>query len=75
MLEKEKQHFSFKNFIYQVIFIRLAVLIGKVLPRQWGLKIASLVGRIAGSIQSNPTVKALQANQSVIHNQSFHQKN
>jgi lauroyl/myristoyl acyltransferase len=74
MLEKEKQHFSFKNFIYQVIFIRLAVLIGKVLPRQWGLKIASLVGQIAGSIQSNPTVKALQANQSVIHNQSLSSK-
>ena len=71
MLEKEKQHLTFKNFIYQVILIRLAVLIGKVFPRQWGLKIASLVGWIAGSIQSNPTVKSIQANQWVIHNQSL----
>ena len=69
MLEKEEQHFSFKNFIYQVILIRLAVLIGKVMPRQWGLNIASVLGWIAGSIQSNPTVKTIQANQSVIHNQ------
>jgi lauroyl/myristoyl acyltransferase len=74
MLEKEEQHFSFKNFIYQVILIRLAVLIGKIMPRQWGLKIASMVGWIAGGIQSNPTVKSIQANQSVIHNQSLSAK-
>jgi lauroyl/myristoyl acyltransferase len=55
------------NRFIQNTIVRLAILIGKVLPRKWGLKLASLVGRIYGSRKSNPKVQAIRANQWVIH--------
>ena len=50
--------------------IRLAILIGKVLPRKSGLKLASRIGTLLGKNKQNPMVKAIRANQWVIRGQS-----
>lgn len=46
------------------------MLIGKVLPRKFGLKLASLIGSQLGKNKHSPMVKAIRANQWVIHGQS-----
>jgi lauroyl/myristoyl acyltransferase len=48
-------------------FIRFAILIGRILPRKWGGKLAFWMGRIYGHNKSNPKVQAIRANQWVIH--------
>jgi lauroyl/myristoyl acyltransferase len=45
--------------------------IGRVLPRKWGLRLASGIGSILGSLKNNKMVKAIRANQTVIHNQQL----
>jgi phosphatidylinositol dimannoside acyltransferase len=45
--------------------------IGKILPRTWGLRLASGIGSILGSLKNNKMVKAIRANQFVIHNQQL----
>jgi lauroyl/myristoyl acyltransferase len=49
----------------------LAVLIGRILPRKWGLKLAAPVGTLLGSNKKSPMVKAIRANQWVVHEQSL----
>lgn len=53
------------------IFIRLAMLLGNILPRQTGLKIAGFIGKKLAQDEDSPRVKAVRANQWVIHNQSI----
>lgn len=53
------------------ILFRLAILLGKVLPHKWGLQIATLIGSVLGSLKNNRMVKAIRANQYVIHNQQL----
>jgi len=51
--------------------IQLAVLVGKILPRKTGFKLADLVGNQLGKNSNSPMVKAIRANQWVINNQSL----
>lgn len=60
-----------QNFWTQSFVIRLAVLIGKVLPRKFGLKLASFIGACLGKNKKSPMVKAIRANQWVVHQQSL----
>ena len=41
------------------------------MPRKYGLKLASWVGTLLGSNKNNPMVKAIRANQYVIHDQAL----
>lgn len=55
----------------QSISIRLMMLAGKVLPRNWGLKLATMVGSLLGSHKASEMVKAIRANQYVIHDETL----
>lgn len=68
MRKKTELRFSIKNFIFQTILLRLAVLIGKILPRRWGLKLASFIGSVLGNNKSSAMSKSIRANQWVVHN-------
>mgnify|MGYP000854160425 CR=1 FL=1 len=59
------------NALERPIFIRLAMLLGKVLPRQTGLNLAAFIGEKLGKDKDSPKVKAVRANQWVIHDQSI----
>lgn len=48
-----------------------AMLVGKYLPRRWGLKIAAFIGTFLGSLRHSKMVRAIRANQYVIHNQQL----
>lgn len=50
------------------------VFLGRVLPRKVGLSIASLVGTIWGSLKGIPIIKAIRANQWILHNQQLTKK-
>lgn len=54
--------------------VRLAMLTGKSMPRERGLKFASFLGKTFGSIKASPMVKAIRANQWVIHEGSLTKK-
>ncbi len=69
MTRQKNQPQKRKTFDHPII-IRLAMLIGKVLPRKLGLKLASLIGIQLGKSKHSPIVKAIRANQWVIHGQS-----
>ncbi|MCB2213822.1 hypothetical protein KQH50_00355 [bacterium] len=60
-----------KRFRVQALSIRLMMLAGKVLPRQWGLSLATMVGTLLGRLKANKMVKAIRANQYVIHEESL----
>lgn len=74
MSQNKKNSISFSKLINQSIVIQLAMLLGKVLPRESGLKLASFIGTRLGSNKKNPMVKAIRANQWVIHNQRLSSK-
>jgi lauroyl/myristoyl acyltransferase len=71
MEKKTKPRFSIKNFLFQTILLRLAVLVGKILPRKQGLKLAAFIGNILGGHKSSMMSKSIRANQWVIHNGSL----
>lgn len=71
MEHKEKNIASLTKLINLPLMTQFAVLIGKVLPRKSGLKLASLIGTLIGSGQKRPMVRAIRANQWVIHDQSL----
>ncbi len=63
-----------KLIIHQPLGIQLAMLTGKTLPRERGLKFVSFLGKSFGSIKASPLVKAIRANQWVIHQESLTKK-
>lgn len=71
MTQKNNTIKPLKWLLSQPFIIQLAVLLGKVLPRQFGLNLASLVGSLLGSFKRSPMVKAIRLNQWVIHQQSL----
>lgn len=71
MNQKDTNTKPFKKLINQPISFQIAVLIGKVLPRKTGLILASFIGTLLGSTKYNPMVKAIRANQWVVHNQTL----
>ena len=68
---KNMRSIPLRNLLNQSIVIQLAILLGRVLPRQTGLKISSIIGNQLGKNKKNPMVEAIRANQYVVHNQSL----
>ncbi len=60
-----------RNLLNYPIAIQLLMFLGKVLPRKSGLSLATFIGTQIGQNQQDPKVKAIRANQWVIHNQSL----
>ena len=71
---KMKCSLSLRNLLNQSIVIQLALFLGRVLPHQKGLQISSWIGKRLGQNNKNPMVKAIRANQYVIHNKSINEK-
>lgn len=71
MSEKKKQFSFLRTLINQSIVIQLAILLGRVLSRPTGLKISSFIGKLLGRNKKNSMVKAVRANQFVIHDKSL----
>jgi KDO2-lipid IV(A) lauroyltransferase len=69
--KKNKRSINFRNLFNQSIVIQLAILLGRVLPHEMGLKISSFIGNCLGKNKKSPMVKAIRANQYVIHNKSL----
>ena len=68
----EKSHTApLKNLLDNSIVFRLGIIFGKVLPRKVGLKLAEIIGGYLGRNQNNSTVRAIRANQWVIHDQKL----
>jgi KDO2-lipid IV(A) lauroyltransferase len=61
-----------KNFLEDLLVTPLAiqgiVLLGRLLPRPVGLKLADGIGRLLGQNDKSPMVQSIRANQWVIHN-------
>lgn len=53
------------------LLIHLAILTGWILPRHVGYRLATLIGNLLGSLTGNKMVKAIRANQYVIHGQEM----
>lgn len=65
-LKKPKRHFSIEPML-----IRLAIVVGGILPRRWGYRLATAIGNLLGSLKRSKMVKAIRANQFVIHEQKM----
>ncbi len=63
-MQKETQK---RPLSIQPLLIHLAILTGRVLPRRWGYGLATLIGNLIGSLKNNKMVKAIRANQYVVH--------
>jgi phosphatidylinositol dimannoside acyltransferase len=59
------------DFFAMPIAIQTFVFLGRVLPRPIGLKLANGIGKWLGAKKKNPMVRAIRANQWVIHNQAL----
>ena len=58
----------------QTFLIRLAMIIGRLCPHQFGVKIAEFIGTLLGSLRSSAMVKAIRANQWVVHQKNLNGK-
>ena len=65
---------KFSEFKRLPFLFQILVLLGLILPRKVGLLIASLIGTIIGSLKSLNPIKAIRANQWVIHNRQLTRK-
>jgi KDO2-lipid IV(A) lauroyltransferase len=68
---RRKKKLSIKGLFSQPFIIRLAMFIGKVLPYRFGVMTASAIGTLLGSMRRSAMVKAVRANQYVIHDQKL----
>ncbi len=72
MVEKHKnQHSYLKNLSAMPFAVQVGVFLGRVLPRPVGLKLADGIGKLLGKDKNNPMVRAIRANQWVIHGQAL----
>lgn len=67
-MQKETQK---RPLSIQPLLIHLAILTGRVLPRRWGYGLATLIGNLIGNLKNNKMVKAIRANQYVVHGQEM----
>ncbi len=73
-VRKIRNIMSGKNLFETTLALRLAILFGKVLPHKTGLKLANIIGTRLGKNSSSPMVKAIRANQWVIHEKQLSPK-
>ena len=71
MSNQEQHTKQINHFWDSPMMIRLAIFLGKVLPRKFGLWLAGAIGSKLGKNENSPMVKAIRANQWVIHQQSL----
>ena len=53
------------------LLIRFGIFLGWLLPRKWGYGVATAIGKLLGSLKRNKMVKAIRANQYVIHGETI----
>ncbi len=61
----------FKELFNTPLCLKTAMLLGKILPHKTGLSLANAVGAWLGGRKKSPLVKAIRANQWVIHNKTL----
>ena len=71
MNNKTKRSISLRNIFNQSVVIQAAIILGRILPRSIGLKFSSFIGKRLGRNKKSPMVKAIRANQYVIHGKSL----
>ncbi|MBG0770330.1 MAG: hypothetical protein H0S82_01400 [Anaerolineaceae bacterium] len=64
--DKQKRPLSLEPLL-----LHLAILTGWILPRHIGYRLATFIGNLIGSLRRNKMVKAIRANQYVIHGQEI----
>lgn len=74
MTHPKKAFRSAREIFTKPLAIRTAVLLGRLIPRKIGLLLAALIGTVLGSLQRSQMVRAIRANQYVIHNQDLDEK-
>ncbi|MFW5713855.1 MAG: lysophospholipid acyltransferase family protein [Brevefilum sp.] len=67
----QKQSRSLNNRLSQTFAIHTGVFLGRVLPRRIGLALTDGIGKFLGRNKTSPMVRAIRANQWVIHDQSL----
>ncbi|HCU57708.1 MAG TPA: hypothetical protein DF984_05720 [Anaerolineaceae bacterium] len=68
MTRPKKPFRSAKAFFNKPFVIRTAMLIGRLFPRKVGSSFAAVIGTVLGSLKRSQMVRAIRANQYVIHN-------
>lgn len=66
-----KKPSPFKSFFTQPFIIRLGMSLGRIIPRRAGLKLAASIGTLLGKNRASDMVRAIRANQWVIHGQNL----
>jgi lauroyl/myristoyl acyltransferase len=74
MTHPNKAFKSAKELFTRPLVIRMAMLIGQLVPRKIGLLLAALIGTILGSLKRSQMVQAIRANQYVIHDRDLDEK-
>lgn len=67
---KEKIKHQKKPLIWSLA-IQSVVLLGRVLPRRFGLHTADVIGKLLANLKAHPMVQAARANQWVVHGQTL----
>jgi len=65
---------TFWQTLFQNSLLKFLTFLGKILPRRIGLGIATIIGTFWGSLKFTPLIKAIRANQWVLHNQQLTKK-
>jgi phosphatidylinositol dimannoside acyltransferase len=63
-----------RELLHQPILFQFLILLGKLLPRKFGLSLAALIGTVVGSLKNTALIQAIRANQWVIHDQQLSKK-
>lgn len=65
---------TFWQTLFQNSLLKFLTFLGKILPRRIGLGIATIIGTFWGSLKFTPLIRAIRANQWVLHNQQLTKK-
>lgn len=68
MTNSKNQKIFLEDLLVRPLTIQGIVLLGRLLPRAVGLKLADGIGRLLGQNDKSPMVRGIRANQWVIHN-------
>mgnify|MGYP001087871538 FL=1 len=68
MVDQKTPQAFIRNLIVGPLAIQAVVLLGRLLPRASGLKLANFIGKRLGENEKSPMVQAIRANQWVLHN-------
>jgi lauroyl/myristoyl acyltransferase len=67
MTDQKEPNKNSKNLIAGPLAVQAVILLGRLLPRRLGLKLANRIGKLLGKKKNSRMVRAIRANQWVIH--------